>query len=601
MQIINSLRRNRFYYSLIIFSLITLVSSTLLNHALITVVILFAFIIKLRDTTSGIILLFFYGAFKFSFDTFLSWSLSQILANVGITIIGLHLNSRQETNHEVFNLRFRQSILAIFGLSSFFSLLGGNKKIMNILLPGYDNVGHFSIIKIIAECQGFLSDCQQTGNATPGGYRNYPQYFHYLFSSFFESVENSQQIKVYFLISTAIFFLNLNLSLRLIHFNTFGNPFNSSTAVKTKGKRTRGKQKSSTKNRKSQRKLIQLIFSIICLLSLTYIHSLGYVNLEFSILGVLTMLIISQQSSNKLQVLALFVVAMASSASYSLMSLPNTAVLFFIVYKINKQMEIRIELFLYSLIYLIFLGNLITNNLKVTFRYMTTSGGDISFVLIVGFLLVSYFASRFRNVDSVKAQIRSLDIVDFAFVTYSFYSLLLLLYNLFRGESIGYYTQKMSMICFLLAIPVMYRVVVEIDLLPSLFEFFGLKIMISLLVFSLVFGNSYGTLISAYKSQFSFLVPSVHYLSSIFFLRPSNLAQSERILYSSNLRGFDAKPLLIKSVTGPQDTIWVNAMRSTWSTKLENGLQQGLLEEFGKESLTTVQVFADFEIAVLKE
>jgi hypothetical protein len=596
MQMINSSRQRKFYYSFIIFSVITFATSTLLNHALITVVILFAFIIKLRNVTSVIILLFSYGALKFSFDTFLSWNLSQILANIGMTIIGLHLNSREETNYEVFNLRVRQSILSILGLFSFFRLLAGNEKIMNDLLPGYDNVGHFSMIKIVAECQSFLSDCEKTGNATPEGYRNYPQYFHYLFSSFFETLENSQQIRVYFLISTAVFLLNLNLSMRMIHSNTFENLFISSTAVKTKGKR-----KNFTKRRNSKKKSIQLIFLLISFLSITYIHALGYVNMEFSILGLLTMFVISQQSFNKLQVLALFVIATASSASYPLMSLPNTAVLFFIVYKIYKQTEMRIELLLYSLIHLIFLGNMIINNLRVTFGYMTTSGGNILFVLVVGFLLVSYFTSRFRKVDSITAEIRSLDIVDFAFVTYSLYSILLLIYNLFRGESIGYYTQKMSMIVFILAIPVMYRVVVESDLLPSLFELFGLKVIISFLAFLLVFGNPFGTLIAAYKSNFTFVTTPVHYLGNFFFLRQSDTSQSERILYSANLRGFHAKPLFIKSATGPQDTIWVNAIRSTWSTKVESGLQEGLLQEFRRDSLTTVQVLADFEIAVLKE
>lgn len=577
-------------------TVVSFLSSTLVMPMLCTFLIILGFTIKRRSTTSLILLLFSYGALKFFFDIFLSWNISQSLANVGITIVGLHLHSRELVRQEFLSLRVRQGILSILSLFSLFTLLGGDKRIMNNLLVGYDNVGHFSMIKVIAECQGFLTNCEKTGIATPEGYRYYPQYFHFVFSSFFESLESAQQLKIYFVISTIVFLLNVNLAIKIIDSKKFRK-----FSISTKDSGNKGKRKPPIKKSNLQKKLLLTVFSILSALSITYIHSLGYINLEFSLLALLTMIIISQQSTNKLQVLFLFVLAAASSSAYPLMSLPNTAVLFFIVYQIYKQTETKIPLYFYSFTYLIFLGNLILNNLNSNFRYMTTSGGNIFIVLVVGILLVSYFVVRFPRVDSLRSEFNSLEIVDFAFVTYGFYSILLLLYNYIKGESIGYYTQKMAMVVFVFAIPVINRIMNDLDLFNTLFKNFSLKVVCTVLVFSLVFGNSYGALISAYRSNFTFLINPIHYLSEFFSLRPKNVSQSERILLSANLPGYRGESLVMKSATGPQDTIWVNAIRSTWSTQVDNGLQQGLLQESKKEYLTTIQIFDNFEIAVLKK
>jgi hypothetical protein len=141
----------------------------------------------------------------------------------------------------------------------------------------------------------------------------------------------------------------------------------------------------------------------------------------------------------------------------------------------------------------------------------------------------------------------------------------------------GYYTQKMSLIAILLSIPQLLYFLAKSNYLENVRNQLGLKIAIWLIGMLSLAGLSTIPYINAAKQQLAILYNPMMYLSKIATFDDSTSPQSERILKVGVFKPEIVKPLLIRSVTGPQDTIWANALRSSWSTDLESSLQKGVL------------------------
>jgi hypothetical protein len=516
-----------------------------------------------------------FGSVFFILEQFISWRISHALSNTLLVVVAIYFPPSQiKQIHGTAKSKFDSVSIWILAGISVVTLLRGKTYVLNSLLSGYDNVGHFSMMKTISECQGYLSECELTGIATPDGYRFYPQYFHYVFSPFISAFGEQHQLSMYYAISMAIYLCTLNFAFKALGSieEKFDSHLKGTFSKKGKLKKTLLNPQKNLQSAKST----GLIFKVTILLLVTYIHGLGYLNYEFAILCLLAWLLVFKHISGKKDLLYVLLLFMASSSIYPLVLPPSLALMCYLVFQARAKVS-NAFLIIYSISVFLYSTLVILSNIKTNAKYATTAGGNIFLIIFIVSILIALIWDKFGLRNSTEKKWWEFEPITFMLIIYSVYSLSLYVFNISSGERMGYYTQKMSLIAILLSIPQLLYFLAKSNYLESIRNQLGLKISIWLIGMASLAGLSTIPYINAAKQQLAILYNPMIYLSKIATFDASSSPQSERILKAAVFKPEIVEPLLIRSVTGPQDTIWANALRSSWSTDLESSLQKGVL------------------------
>ena len=516
-----------------------------------------------------------FGSLFFILEQVFSWRTSHALSNILLVVVAIYFPPFQiKQVHGTAKSKFASVLIWILVGISLVTFLKGKTNVLNSLLSGYDNVGHFSMMKTISECQGYLSDCELTGVATPDGYKFYPQYFHYVFSPFISTFGEQHQLSMYFAISSAIYVCTLNFAFKAL--GSLGEKFQLHSKATYKKKGRLKKALPNPQKNLNGGKITGPIFKVIILLLVTYIHSLGYLNYEFVILCLLAWMLVFKHISGEKDFLYVFLLFMASASIYPLVLPPNLAIMCYFVLQARAKVS-KTFLIIYSVAVFLFSTLVILSNMKTNAQYVTTDGGNIVLIIFIVSILIALIWDLSSLGKSLENKWWKFEPIMLALIIYSLYSLSLFVFNIASGERMGYYTQKMSLIAILLSIPQLLYFLAKYNYLENIREQLGRKIAIWLIGMVSLVGWSTIPYINAAKQHLAILYNPMIYLSKIATFDESKSLQSERILKVAEFKQEIDEPLLIRSVTGPQDTIWANALRSSWSTDLELSLQKGVL------------------------
>ena len=548
---------------------------SILNPALGTISSLLYLFWLRRELMPVFISFLTFGSLFFILDQFLLWRISHVFSNILLVVIAIYFSPFQNMGSQR-KARFKFTLVLIWILAvvSFVTLLRGKTYVLNSLLSGYDNVGHFSMMKTISECQGYLSKCELTGFATPDGYRFYPQFFHYVFSPFISALGEQHQLSTYFAISMAIYLCTLNFAFKALGSLNEKFILPSKAMYNKKGRRKKALQ--NPQKISNGGKITGPIFQVMVLLLVTYIHSLGYLNFEFVILCLLAWVLIFKHISGEKDFLYVFLLYSATSSIYPLVLPPNLLLMCFFIFQARSQVS-KTFLIIYSTAVLLFSALVISRNMETNAQYIATDGGNIILIIFIVAILIASVWDLTNLGKPLEKQWWNFEPIIFTLVIYSLYSLSLFVFNISSGQRMGYYTQKMCLIAILFSIPQLIHFIAKYNYLENIREHLGRKIAIWLMGMVGLIGWSIIPYINAAQQQLAILYNPMIYLSKIATFDESKSIQSERILEVVEFKPEINTPLLIRSVTGPQDTIWANALRSSWSTDLESSLQKGVL------------------------
>jgi hypothetical protein len=273
-----------------------------------------------------------------------------------------------------------------------------------------------------------------------------------------------------------------------------------------------------------------------------------------------------------------FLLFMTTSSIYPLVIPPNLLFMCFFIFQARAKVP-KTFLIIYSIAVFLFSASVIARNIKTNAQYVTTDGGNVILIIfIVSILIASVWDLIDFNLGKpLEKKWWNFEPITFTLVIYSLYSLSLFIFNISSGQRMGYYTQKMSLIAILLSIPQLIYFIAKYNYLENIREQLGRKIAIWLIGMACLIGWSIIPYINTAQQQLAILYNPMIHLSKIATIDESKSLQSERILKVADFKPEIDEPLLIRSVTGPQDTIWANALRSSWSTDLESSLQKGVL------------------------
>jgi len=478
----------------------------------------------------------------------------------------------------------------ILGLVNFhlIVLIKGKQAILSHLLIGYDNVGHFSMMQTIKDCRSYLTECILTGTATPEGYRNYPQYFHVSFAKFIDLLGIDNRIIVYFVISSTIYVLNVYFMLRI--FNIFNETFEVAGVIRVKKRKSQAKinkrthEKSKTRSVSRSIKYASLLARTFLILAATYIHSLGYLNFEYAILLLLFWIICIKQKLFFNPHFASLIIFMASSASYPLLVIPNTVLFLSIIFNSEYYASRKIKgIYIFGIT--LFATLKIAENISTNAVYLTSEGGSPVFMLAMLGTTILYICTDVYKSKKILIYLTSNKILNLVLVINLGFTFILFLFNQFRGNSPGYYTQKMCMFLMIFMIPPIYGFARETGLLQKTLRLFLVKSLVSIIAVSALFSISPEGIYSSFKNQLFFLSQPAIYLQNLVSFSGIKESQSLRILNSAKLISPEDSPILLHSESSVQDTIWVNTLRSTWGQQLESSMWGGILENPNKKNL----------------
>jgi len=156
------------------------------------------------------------------------------------------------------------------------------------------------------------------------------------------------------------------------------------------------------------------------------------------------------------------------------------------------------------------------------------------------------------------------------------------------------------MILMLFIIPDMYISAEKSGLLARVYNQLVLKILTSVIVVLLSLNVPPQFLYGALKEKFFFVVQPAIYIRELLTLNTSKDSQSSRIVQASKLSEGEKYPLLIFSESAVQDTIWVNAIRSTWGAELERRVIEGVLTDSSKTEPAFISEDDSYQVSVLK-
>lgn len=434
---------------------------------------------------------------------------------------------------------------------------------------GYDQVGHFAIMRTLSKCSEYLYICDPSSNQLPLNYMFYPQQWHILFSKLVSSGDLVSALSSYIFIvilSTVISLHLLSFSIRQFSQEIVGIRFKNYPNVYL-----------------STRMLHSTIYLLILVLSL-----LGYPNFVFAT-ALFVFAIASYERNKTFSYLMSSSVLIISISMYTLFLVPGIATFLLCTIFFQGSRGLRVLCLVVATVFSYSVSALALNKSHVDF--IGIGGGGISLVVIMTEVIL--LAGLLLNLLQVKrgevtftSPIGNL-VIGNSIVFTSLIGLNALL--VFIGNSTGYYLAKFSYFAVIMG-------------LPNLF------IALSKLNFRIPSPRMTPSSICMIIAVIWYLIPRIPFTSPFVNLvdivtGPSEIQKIRIVnIYSAaKLSEVTEKPVVLLSASSGPDTQWVNSLSGHWSAYLNNFLENKIdnEEEFRdpkfQESEKEILVFFDTE------
>ena len=442
-------------------------------------------------------------------------------------------------------LSYRHSII-FFALTFFLWLFSNSqqwyKMVMHAIFNmGYDQVGHFAIMRTLSRCNEHLYLCDTNSSLLPLNYMFYPQQWHILLSRF---VSDGDMISI---LGSYIFFVvvSTSISLFFLHF---------SINVFTRG--ITGIRFKNYPNLSVSKVVLQsTVYLLILILSF-----LGYPNFVFAT-ALFVFAVATYERNVPSSYVLLSLILIISVSMYTLFLVPGIAL--FLLATIFSRGSIALKamatltwgIFSYSVVALAREKNHVD--------FIGTGGGGLSLVVIttelilLTGLLINLLQAKRKEID-FKSSIGNLVTAN-ATVFMSLIGLNVLL--VLMGNTTGYYLAKFSY----------FAVIVG---LVNLF------IGLSQIKFKIPNPKVTATSVCLMIAVIWYLIPRVPFTSPFVnvvntFMGPSEIekARIANVYSAAMLSEAAKKPVVLLSTNSGPDTQWANSLSGNWSAYLNSYLE----------------------------
>ncbi len=402
--------------------------------------------------------------------------------------------------------------------------LGGSTEILRNMLYSYDFVGHFSMVRSLNACTGFIAKCENYENFTPSGYVIYPQQWHIIAAPFFDDNNLSVKLNSFSIIVTAT--LMFSLIGILFAFNTL-----------------------SSLNQTSNNKKIQNVFStiIVSIMMLMYIY--GYINYIFSISLLFIGIAYITLGTNKKFVIGVTLLLLGASA-YSLFFIPTILFVMTVLHFRNQKKLIGyISILIFGVVAL---RNVLMSIKTGQAEFIDTESRSESFVIPV---LVSAIAYVYLNSKENNQEL----ILPLKLMHYSttLFGSTVLAYLFINNQLSGYY---------------LYKLCVFLLLIQLFLIFIRLGNNIKKVAYILILLLPFAAIVNPMKRAVN-----VYGMQIGIFQDDGMRDLSSEIISAANYSFHTKKSIIVANQRFYFSSQWVNSLKGTWSVSLEADINALLL------------------------
>ena len=421
------------------------------------------------------------------------------------------------------------------------------RVIHTIFNLGYDQVGHFAIMRALSKCSEYLYICDPNSNLLPKNYMFYPQQWHILFSKLMNSGDLVATLGSYIfivIISTVISLYLLSFSIRQFTQDVVGIGFKNYPNLYL-----------------STRVLHSTIYLLILVLSL-----LGYPNFVFA--SALFIFAIATYERNRTSSYCLASsVLIISISMYTLFLVPSIVIFLLCTFFFQGSKGLKALCVIIWIVFSYSVVALAWNKSHVDF--IGIGGGGISLVVITTEVIL--LTGLLLNLLQVKRKEVTFPsptgnlIIGNAIVFVSLIGLNVLL--IFIGNTTGYYLAKFSYFAVIVGLINLFIALSKLNFrIPS-------PQMTSSSICLIIAITWYMT------PRIPFTSPLVNFVDII--TGPSEIQKARIVsIYSAaKLSEASEKPVVLLSSSSGPDTQWVNSLSGNWSAYLNNFLENKIDNE----------------------
>ena len=415
--------------------------------------------------------------------------------------------------------------------------LRGPTEILRNMLHSYDFVGHFSMVRSLNACTGFITKCENYEKFTPSGYIIYPQQWHIVAAPFFEDNNLNTKLNSFSIIVTAT--LMFSLIGILFAFNTL-----------------------SSSNQINSNKKIQNIFSTIIVSIMMLMYFYGYINYIFSISLLFIGIVYVTLGTSKKFVIGVTLLLLGASA-YSLFFIPT--ILFVTTLFYYRKQKNLIEYISITVFGVVALKNVVMSINTGQAEFIDAESRSESFVIPI---LVSAIAYIYLNSKENNQEL----ILPLKLMHYSI--------TLFGSSVLAYLFIKNQLSGYFL-----YKLFVFLLLIQLFLIFIRLGNKIKKIAYILILLLPAAAIVNPIKRA-----TNVYGMQVGVFQDDGMRDLSSEIISAANYSSNTEKSIIVTNQRFYFSSQWVNSLKGTWSASLEADINALLLLN---SEITKIEIFPE--------
>jgi hypothetical protein len=441
-----------------------------------------------------------------------------------VTLLFGSIQKREELNQKDALNRYQIFLIGAGILPGLIGYLRGSTEILRNMLHSYDFVGHFSMVRSLNSCTGFITKCENYQNFTPSGYVIYPQQWHIIAAPFFDDNELSTKLSSFSIIVTAT--LMFSLIGILFAFNCLSS-FNQT--------------ENNTK--------IKNVFSTIIVSIIMLMYFYGYINYIFSISLLFLGIVYITLGTVKKFVIGISLLLLGASA-YSLFFIP-TIIFVITIFYFRKEKNL-IEWISILVFIVVALKNILMSITTGQAEFISAESRSESFVIPILVSAITYVYLNSR--ENTQKSPLPLKLMHYSTVLFGSS---VLAYLFIKNQLTGYFLYK-SFVFLLL---------VQLFLIFIKFGNNSKKIayILILLLPAAAIVNPMKRAANVYGMQIGI------------FQDDGMRELSSEIVSAANYSRDTTKSIIVTNQRFYFSSQWVNSLKGTWSASLEEDINALLL------------------------
>jgi hypothetical protein len=417
--------------------------------------------------------------------------------------------------------------IILIGASILPGLIGylkGSTEILRNMLYSYDFVGHFSMVRSLNSCTEFIKKCENFENFTPSGYVIYPQQWHIIAAPFFDDNNINTKLGSFSMIITAT--LMFSLIGILFAFNFLSNL-----------------------NQPDSNEKIRNIFSTIIISIIMLMYFYGYINYIFSISLIFLGIVYITIGTSKKFVIGVTLLLLGASA-YSLFFIP-TILFVSAVFYYRKERNL-IEYISVLAFGVVAIKNILMSITTGQAEFINTESRSESFVipLLVSAIAYAYLYSKKNDQKSI---------IPLKFMHHStvLFGSSVLAYLFIKNQLSGYFLYKSLVLLLLIQL---FLIFIQFGNNSKKIVYILILLMPAAAIMNPIkrSANVYGMQIGIFQDD------GMRELSSEIVSAANYSINTEKSIVITNQRFYFSSQ-------------WVNSLKGTWSSSLEEDINALLL------------------------